>query len=356
MKRPVATVLLSLGIAGIALAAQPAGQQPAPSAEPLVELETVLVVGEQPGPGLWKISKGDHVLWVLANFSPLSPKVTWRSKQIEDRIAESQEVLYPPEVNLKGNVGILRGLTLIPAALKAGKNPDGKKLKEVLPADIYAKWRVLREKYIGKDDDVEKWRPSIALETLNGTALRKSGLSGSPVAGVVTKAAKQHKVRVNVLPAINRTLDIQDPRGMLKGASKVEEPDLACFVRGLDSLEGNIERAKANANAWARGDIEKLRSLNRERRLEDVCIYQLLTGFTDSSSKDAAHARKLLEDTKWHVEWAQVQAMQDWVAAAQKALEKNRSTFSVLPVDQVFRKDGAVEKLRALGYVVEEPR
>jgi len=50
-----------------------------------------------------------------------------------------------------------------------------------------------------------------------------------------------------------------------------------------------------------------------------------------------------------------VQAMQDWVAAARKALEKNRSTFSVLPVDQVFRKDGPVEKLRALGYMVEEP-
>lgn len=355
MKKPVPAILLSLGIAGIAVAAQTATEPGPAPAEPLQELETVLVIGEQPGPGLWKISKGDHVLWLLANFSPLSPKVTWRSKQIEERIAESQEVLFPPGISLKPNIGILRGITLIPAALKAGKNPDGKTLKDILPPAIYAKWSPLRQKYIGKDDDVEKWRPSIALESLNSEAMRKSGLSGSPVYGVIAKAAKQNKVKVNRLPTIERTVNVEDPRGMLKGAGKVAEPDLDCFVRGLDALEPGIERAKANANAWARGDIEKLRNLNRGRKLEDVCAYQLMNGLMESGSKDADNARKLMKDAMWHAEWAQVQAMQDWVAAARKALEKNRSTFSVLPVDQVFRKDGPVEKLRALGYMVEEP-
>ena len=30
------------------------------------QLAEVLVVGKQPGPGLWRISKGDHDLWIFA--------------------------------------------------------------------------------------------------------------------------------------------------------------------------------------------------------------------------------------------------------------------------------------------------
>src|SRR5215831_2532541 len=31
--------------------------------------EEILVTGEQPGPGLWKIVKGDHAIWVLGTQS-----------------------------------------------------------------------------------------------------------------------------------------------------------------------------------------------------------------------------------------------------------------------------------------------
>jgi hypothetical protein len=40
---------------------------------PSGEMQEVVVTGEQPGPGLWQVSKGDHVLWVLGTV-PLSPK------------------------------------------------------------------------------------------------------------------------------------------------------------------------------------------------------------------------------------------------------------------------------------------
>jgi hypothetical protein len=112
----VATALTLL--AGAAFAAQPDEQ--------LEQLETVLVTGEQPGPGLWKVSKDDHVLWVLASYGPLPKNMTWRAKQVEARIAESQEVLLGGNVGIRPNIGILRGITLIPAALKAGKNPTAR--------------------------------------------------------------------------------------------------------------------------------------------------------------------------------------------------------------------------------------
>jgi hypothetical protein len=67
-------------------------------------------------------------------------------------------------VGIGAHIGLLRGLTLVPAAMRAAKLPGGKTLEDVLPADVFATWRVLRERYLAKDKDVERLRPAIALE------------------------------------------------------------------------------------------------------------------------------------------------------------------------------------------------
>jgi hypothetical protein len=348
-------------MAGIAACGICVGALRAAEPPPVEQLETFVVSGEQPGPGLWKISKGDHVMWVLASYGPLPKGMTWRTGEIEKRIAESQEVLSGGGVNIAANIGILRGLTLIPAALKASKIPDGRTLKDVLPAETYAKWLALRLKYIGKDDDVEKLRPSIALEQLRGAAARKNGLSGGPnVFAVVSDLRKKHKVARNMLPTISRTRNVENPRGILKNAQKLQLPDVECFTEGLDKVESEVERARQLANAWARGDIQTLRSLHRNLKIKDAvqerCTYALTVALSEGESANSAHAKKMFDDAMWHIEQASVQSQIDWVAAAQKSLEKNRSTFTILSVGDVFRPDGHLEKLRALGYTVEEPR
>lgn len=45
----------------------------------------------------------------------------------------------------------------------------------------------------------------------------------------------------------------------------------------------------------------------------------------------------------------------NWLQAARRALEANRSTFAILPMSQLFDPDGYVAKLRAEGYDVVEP-
>ena len=106
-KQLAAMAALSL-LSGVSLAAEAV-------ADNLDELETVLIVGEQPEPGLWKVSKGDHVMWVLATYQPLPKSMTWLSQRIEARIAESQEVLYSGGVSIDAGIGLLKGITLIPA-------------------------------------------------------------------------------------------------------------------------------------------------------------------------------------------------------------------------------------------------
>ena len=46
------------------------------------EIDEVLVIGEQPGPGLWWVYKGDHVLRVLGTISPIPKNMQWQSKQV----------------------------------------------------------------------------------------------------------------------------------------------------------------------------------------------------------------------------------------------------------------------------------
>ena len=349
------------GVSFLALAAHAADERVE------VQLETVVVTGEVPGPGLWKVSKDNHVMWVLASYSPLPKGLTWRSSQIDERIAESQEVLYAPQVRVRPNIGMLRGVTLLSAGNKASKIPDGKTLKDVLPPADYARWLVLREKYLGQGDYAETRRPATAMRLLRMYVLRKNGLQGGPnVFEVVGDAHKKHKVKVVRLPAVVRTIELEDPRGMLERLKDVPASEVECFSKDLDRVEPDVERVKALANAWSLGDAQKLRSTFRQVTLRDAirdgCVHLSLGGavmsarYDEGSSADDTQMKKVVEDSLWHAEQAALQSQLDWLKAAQAALAKNQSTFAVLALADVLSPNGHLEKLRALGYTVEEPR
>ncbi|CAJ24453.1 GumN protein (fragment) [Xanthomonas euvesicatoria pv. vesicatoria str. 85-10] len=110
---------------------------PAPA---VVDLEAMVVRGVQPGPGLWKVSKGDHVLWILGTLSPLPKRLQWQSTEVETIIGQSQQVLAAPTVQVDADMGFFGKLTLLPSAMKAMKNEDGRELRDILPADLYARW------------------------------------------------------------------------------------------------------------------------------------------------------------------------------------------------------------------------
>src|SRR5689334_9101464 len=97
------------------------------------QIDEVLVAGEYPGPGLWKVSKqvedGEHVLWIFGTLSsPIPEGVKWKSAQVEQIAAESQEIIAGDGVRIdtEKKVGLFTGLTLLPGILRARKNPDDK--------------------------------------------------------------------------------------------------------------------------------------------------------------------------------------------------------------------------------------
>lgn len=350
--RSLAPLLLSLGIlfAG-AVAAQdapPLDPQPdapgtdAPEAEaPLPpgaqELESIVVTGRQPGPGLWKVRKGDHVLWILGVQSPLPKRMEWDSANVERRIAESQEVLTSPYATIDADVGFFRGLMLLPSMLKARRNPDGKTLRELVTPEQYARWTVLKARYIGGDRDVEEWRPLFAAQELYRKAIARTGLTDSSVVmDLVRRTAKHGGVPV-VDPKI--VVKIPDPKSALKEFSRTTLDDTQCFAKTLERIEADLGTMVVRANAWAEGDIETLRA-NTHPTQWAACS-AAMTG--NAIARKAGFAD------------IETRVRAKWMETAEAALARNASTFATLPAGEMFSADGYLARLAAKGYVIEEP-
>jgi uncharacterized protein YbaP (TraB family) len=305
------------------------------SQEATAPLDEILVTGEQPGPGLWKITKGDHVLWVLGTQSPLPKKMTWRSGEVEKVVAESQELLTNPSVD--PHIGFFTGLTLLPSFIGVRNNPNGAKLQDVVPAPLYARWKVLKEKYIGSDNDPEKWRPIFAAFELYSKAIDKSGMTSTAIAWpVVEKAAKKNKVKLTT-PTIN--VQIDKPRAVIKEFKKSKLDDIDCFAKTMERLETDLDLMRARANAWARGDVPALKNMTHVDQA-GACIAAVMN-------------TQLVQERGYQT--LPTRLADAWIEAAEAAIKNNRSTFAVLSIDEILKPDGLVEKFRAKGYTVEEP-
>lgn len=304
---------------------------------PSSTLETIVVSGEQPGPGLWKVSKDDHVLWILGTLGPLPRKMTWVSKGIDATIAGSQQVILGPSANFSIKGGMLRGLFLLPSLIGARNNPGNEKLVDVVPAELYARWSVLKRKYIGVDRGIEQRRPIFAAQELYVEAIRQSALSlDDSIGKAIRKSARRSKVEI-VEPRIE--LRIESPGSAVKQFKKTALDDLDCFAKTMSRLETDIEAMKLRANAWALGDIEALQSMPYTDQMQACADAMLKASVVEQQG--LGDLRKRLADT--------------WLEAVGKALQVNRSTFAVLPLRHLLSDDGLLARLRALGYQVEAP-
>lgn len=338
------TVLLCFALTSTAVLAAPArlppsaattATPPVPSDVPL--LAPVVVSGVVPGPGLWKVSKGDHVLWVLGTLSPLPGHIQWESHEVAQVLAQSKQVLLEPKIKLKADVGFFGKLFLLPSAYGARKNPDGKTLDQVMDAPTYARWQALKRKYLGDDSGIERWRPLFAAQELYRKALKANGLSNDGgVSGAVAAVAKQDGVPET---PVEYRVEIKQPREALKAFKAAAPSDLECFNRTLDSIEHDLPAMTARANAWATGDLEELRRLPDSHR-RDACV-------TAITSAGFAHQLGL-DDVPAQLEAA-------WLTAARNALAKDDTSFALLPMDELLSPTGYVSKLKAAGYTVEAP-
>ena len=331
-------LVLLLGLGGIAMAhAQSTSAPASASTARIADLAAVTVSGVQPGPGLWKVSKGEHVLWVLGTLSPLPRGMQWRSHDVEQAIGESRQLLLLPAVKFKADVGFFGKILLLPSAYSARKNNDGETLQQVLPPPVYARGQVLKKKYIGNDRGIERWRPIFAAQELYHKAIKANGLSKTGgIQANVDALAKRYGVKE--VPTSYQVV-IEHPRAALKAFKRAAPHDTTCFIRMLDNIEQDMPAMTARANAWATGDLQTLRNLP-DSGWRDACVAALAdAGFAQTLGLDDVPAKQRAA----------------WLAAAHVALESNPQTFAILPIDELLKPDGYLAKLQAEGYEVEAP-
>lgn len=328
----VSAMLLS---PALVMAAKPAA--PAASSDVLQVLDTVVVSGIQPGPGLWRVEKDGRVMWVLGTLAPLPKRMEWNSAEVEAKVAASGVVLMPPTVTVNAKGAMFGGLFLVPSMLKARNNPDKQRLADVLPAADYARWQVLKKKYLPRDGAVEKRRPFLAAMELRQEAFEQQDLSWRDIVGrVVSRAADKADVpveRPNVL------LVVENPKAAIKEFASGAVDDLACFRRTLDQVENDLGTLATRANAWAQGEVAMLRDLTYTDNAQACTDALLGTGLAKRSGFSDLPAR--------------VQA--EWMAAAEKALATHAESFAVLPMARVVGASGYLVALEQRGYRVTAP-
>ncbi|WEN15314.1 TraB/GumN family protein [Rhodanobacter sp. AS-Z3] len=298
------------------------------------ELAVVSVTGSQPGPSLWRVSKGDHVLWILGSLSPLPKNMVWKSDAVEAAIAQSQVVLGSPYATV--DVGFFRSLSVLPSLIGVRNNPDHQTLQQELPAEVYARWLPLKARYMGNGKAVEKRRPSIVAGELYAAATDQSGLTNKRLLGdAVGKAAKQHGLKVQ---QVVYKLPLDNLHAFIKDFKRESMQDSSCFDHVLTLVDTDLGIMKSRANAWAIGDVDALRKLP----------------LVDTDTCDLQHmAPELLRKYHWTDMDAQVKAL--WLKTAEAALTENKVSFATLPIGNLIRPDGYLAALQARGYQVDQP-
>lgn len=341
--------VFSLGLLSAAALAQT--DPPPVPAEPVAAQESgqaadqappslVVVEGKRPGPGLWKVSKDGHVMWVVGMYAPLPPKMEWDDARVDRLIGQSQEVLGPPGAGVGVGVwGGLKALTALPSIYGMVKNPDGAKLRDILPADTYARWSVLKDKYLRDNDSVESFRPFFAAQTLMQAGMKKSGLSGgTEVRKQIETLAKKRDVK---LTQTGFSVQLDDPVSVIKDFKNSQMEDMGCFTKTLDRLEGDIEAARLRANAWANGNIAEISKLEYAER-EDACNEAV---FNSPAAQKHSAFQNLRE-----------RRLASWLKAAERSLANNTSTVAMLTMSDILGPKSYLAALQAKGYTVENPK
>ena len=309
--------------------------------------EEMVVTGHLPGPAMFRVSKDDdHVLWVFATIYPVPKDMIWESARVENVIAQAEEYLVPPDVDLSVSplvkfnpINYVRAIGLVK---RMSKNPDGRSLQDVLSQEQYQRLLSLREKY-GVDDKLqEDIRPLVAMQGLQDAAFDQNGLGSGDFRKKINRLVKKNRKIKRTETEI--TQDIKGGYGKLADRVEVlmtsipQDQEIACMDRQMARLEHDIPAMISRANSWAQGYADEFRDVPPQNDASNPCFNIILL----SSEKELA--TDLMN-----------RSYEAWLDAAENALNNNAITFAALDMESATSETGLLARLRARGYEVRAP-
>ena len=292
---------------------------------PPQQLDEVVVTGERPGPGMWHVHRGSAQLWILGSISPLPKGITWRSTQVEQLLGSTSQVLVPKPLE----IGIVRILWLLITERQVLMVRGGKRLKDVMPTSLYARFALQRAKFTNDPDKWERYRPIIATAFLQQAAFHQVGLSARLDLGAAVRSlAKKHGVRVQEV----KIAGVGDVLDALKTMQPATEN--TCVEASLVTIESGLPRLMDRAQAWATGNVERIENLPEPAEV-DACLAALDSGA--ASGDLIARVRRT------------------WLESLVKSLQGGGVTLAVVNMDLLLGHSGLLDELRAQGYEVDAP-
>jgi uncharacterized protein YbaP (TraB family) len=288
-------------------------------------MDEVVVTGERTGPGMWHVHHGSAQLWILGSLSPLPKGITWKANEVERVLDSTNRVLVPKPLE----IGIVRILWLLITERKLLMVQGGKRLKDVLPPTLYARFAPLRTKYTDEPDKWERYRPIIATAFLQQAAFHQVGLSARLDLGAAVRTlAKKHHVPVDEV----KIAGVGDVLEALKTMQPSTEN--TCVEASLVTIESGLPRLIDRAQAWATGNVERIENLPEPAEV-NACLAALDTG---------AKTGDLIARVR-----------RTWLDSMERSLQGSGVTLAVVNMDMLLGHAGLLEELRTKGYEVEAP-
>ena len=317
--RPSAAILLAAVLSVLGPSPKAGGAN-----QPAV-MDELVVTGERAGPGMWHVHRGGAQVWILGSMSPLPKGISWRPAQVEQVLGSANQVL----VQKPFEIGIARILWLLITERNVLMIRGGKRLKDILPEDLHARFALQRAKYSEDPNKWERFRPLIAAAFLQQAAFHDAGLSTRLDMGAAARAlAKKHNVRVEEVK-IAGVGDVMDALKTLPPAT-----ENICVAASLVTIERDLPRLIDRAQAWASGNLERIEKL-REPAEVDACRTALDAGV--GAADLIARMRRT------------------WLGGIERYLQNTGVTLAVVNMDLLLEPGGLLDELRAKGYQVDAP-
>jgi uncharacterized protein YbaP (TraB family) len=293
--------------------------------EPPAKVEEIVVNGERAGPGLWRVYRGSAQLWIFGTVSPLPKDMTWRSKQLEAILDGTDRVLVAKPFE----IGVARALWLLVTQRDLLMAGHGKKLRDVMPADLHERFATQRAKFTKDSDKWEKYRPIIAAAFLEEDALHAVGLSTRlDLTDEVRTLARKHRVHIEEF----KIAGLRDVLDALK--TLPQQTEQKCMAASLATIETGMPRLMDRAQAWATGDVLRIQSLPESAEVA-ACRAAITV------DPGAGDLLALLRQT--------------WLENMERHLQGGGVTLAVVSMDMLLESGGFLDALRAHGYTIDAP-
>lgn len=292
---------------------------------------------DQFGPAIWRISKDNHVLWVVGSVAPVQKDLKWNQENVAELMKTAQVFVAEPNGRYYKRLSTLRFIQVDWLEHHQWReNPHGAVLSNILPSSVYQQWIQLWKQYGHGRNPPDRLTPFYAQRILYKHFRDRYGLRERYVDHALIHIARSDGLTIKH-PVIIQHVGHYE-KTFFRILKMYEGGHFACFRATLRRVAHDYPRIYYRAKAWAIGDISQIEYLKPASRRS--CRWN-----RDSS---AIYVDKY-GGQRWDI-------LHRIVSYYQSILQKYSIAVTVLPIGDLLSANGFVHEFSKLGYAITDPQ